>query len=51
MTVQELVEALDDFGDHINVVIEWDEDSTETFSLDTGTDGDGAAACVIRVDR
>jgi hypothetical protein len=48
MTVQELVEALDAFGDHITVIIEWDEDYTEAFELATGTDADGAAACVIR---
>lgn len=47
MTVGELKELLDDYGDHLNVVIEWDEDTTELFDVDSGRDSDGVGACVI----
>lgn len=51
MTVGELIAALDDFGSHLTVIVEWDEDTTELFSVGSGRDTDGMTACVIRADR
>lgn len=51
MTAGELRELLDDYGDHLTVVVMWDEDTTETFSLVGTTDANGMTAVGIAADR
>ncbi len=51
MTAGQLRELLDDYGDHLTVVIAWDEDTTEVFSVEGGHDENGQAAVVLVADR
>lgn len=48
MTVKELIEELQDFGDHIPVVVYDDGNKREIWALVAGNDDNGVAACVIR---
>lgn len=47
MTVDELIEALADFGGHLTVVVRGTEYQTAEFSVKAGRDDDGVAACII----
>lgn len=50
MTVGELKEALDNFGNHLQVVLSTDGGEYEEFSAGAGADGDGVALCVLEND-
>jgi len=49
MTVGELKELLDDYGDHLTVVISTHNAEYERFDVDSGTDEAGMTAVVLEV--